>query len=424
MRQKKILFITSRVFPVPNANAINSLKIIEELRKRGHLVHCISINQDELIEDGKYQFPIYSIKSTNYGYFLNKKKERKLRFQEKILFYLFLCMRKAKNILNIFHFPDVDPEQSKKAFKLADKLNLKYEYDCVIGVFRPFTSISAIIKMKKKYPSLVCGAYYLDLIHGANKPTMIPSKLYRNLCYRGELKNFKKIDFILMAKGGKEIYSQEKYSAIINKINYIDFPLFDTNLLDNLKINNSKNINVVYAGILDKDYRNPSRFLETMYLLSKSFENLIIHIYGKGNCTDLLEKYQRLGLKIINYGMVSQDKIRDAYSMADFLINISNIEGNVVPSKIFELMSTGKPIISFANNRKENVNYYLCKYPAVKIIFNSLSIEEQLNELKKFIYEEKNKIYDINNLNNIFIENTPQFTTDIIESYLTKSKEF
>ncbi|MFY9382352.1 MAG: hypothetical protein WAO54_09110, partial [Eubacteriales bacterium] len=109
---------------------------------------------------------------------------------------------------------------------MAEQLHRKERFDCIVGVFRPFSGVSAAIGMKKKYPGVICGAYYLDLISGAAKPRFIPKTFYDRLCYSGEVNAFRQLDFVLMAKAGQAIYSAPKYDCVSQKIHYVDFPLF------------------------------------------------------------------------------------------------------------------------------------------------------------------------------------------------------
>src|SRR5690606_18936679 len=227
MNKRKVLFITGKFHPVPTANTINTKNIIKEMQARGHKITCIAINQDEGESFAEYDsIPVYSIKSTKYGKLNEMEKEGKNKLRGKIALKILFYLRKVKNLINLFKFPDVDPSQSKAVYRLVEKLHKEENYDCIIGAFRPFSGVSAVISMKKKYPEVLCGAYYLDLINGSTKPAYAPRKLYEKLCYEGEIKAFKRLDMILMAKGGKAIYSNDKYKSVNSKIRYIDFPVF------------------------------------------------------------------------------------------------------------------------------------------------------------------------------------------------------
>lgn len=422
----RILVLTSYYLPEPSANGINTEYIIEELKKRGHQVTCISVARD-----GENKFdvingvPIYRIEDTVYGRQLDVYRNRKMNFLEKGLFYVLKYARIVKSIFIFFKFPDVELSQSKKRYRLALKLHQKNNFDCILGVFRPFSGIAATILMKKKYPSLLCGAYYLDLISGATKPPLIPRKFYKVLCNRGELAAFSKLDFILMAKGGRNTYTKQKFNSVNKKIRYIDFPLFaETIIKHNVKYEESK-INLVYTGTLNRYYRNPEYLLKIFNIVSEKLSNIALHIYGKGDCKDIIEEYKIIGsFEIVEYGMVSHDIAKAAMYHSDYIINISNSSPNMVPSKIFEMFSTGKPIINVVSNKNDIAIGYFNRYPAVINILEWESDYKQVQCLIEFLKTQHKKKFSIDSIKEIFIENTPAYTVnlfeDIIEEWYAK----
>lgn len=421
----KILFITDRFLPTPSANTICTINIIQELKARGHEIIAVSVNQDEEQPFMMYEsIPLYGIKDTKFGKLLQLKRENKLSVNGKIKLNVLFYFRKIKNIMNVLKFPDVEPTQSRAAIKLVEKLYKENAIQCIIGVYRPFSGVAAAIEMKKKHPELLCGAYYLDLIYGATKPSLVPNKLYEVLCYRGELKAFVNLDFILMAKGGERIYSKDSYRSISSKIKYIDFPVF-YHKPSNYKVKyESDKINFVYAGTLDRNYRNPTYMLNALEEISAHINNVVIHIYGSGNCASIINQYKEKDrFEILEHGMVSHDHVLSAMQQADFLINISNNKKNIVPSKIFELFSTGKPILNFMSNKDDYSKQYFDKYPCVCMVTEWNDMEKEVEKLKCFIETEKGKSYSIEELEARYIENTPGFTADIIESTIRLYKE-
>ena len=58
-------------------------------------------------------------------------------------------------------------------------------------------------------------------------------------------------------------------------------------------------------------------------------------------------------------GRVSHTVAIQYMSEADFLLNIGNSISSMVPSKIFEYISTGKPIISIYSNINDSSQYFI-----------------------------------------------------------------
>jgi glycosyltransferase involved in cell wall biosynthesis len=296
-------------------------------------------------------------------------------------------------------------------------------FDIVIGIFRPFSAISTTIQLKDDFPELVAGAYYLDLISGSNKPKLISKYLYDYLCKRGERRAFSKLDFILMAKEGENIYGRNIYSSVNKIINYVDFPMFvKTNVCNSNSIRTNSNETIfIYAGTLDKNYRNPSYMLELLGHLGIKIPNLTLHIFGKGDCSSIINKYRNYSsFSIIEHGFVEHEEVISAMKSADFIINIANTTENIVPSKIFELFSMGKPILNFVKNERDTSLKYFNKYPSAKIIKEWDKIENQMEAIQEFVVHEKDKIYTFEQIRDNFLENTPRHIVDKIEGVVER----
>jgi glycosyltransferase involved in cell wall biosynthesis len=421
---KKILIITGKFSPDPTANVIIAKNIINELKKRGYSIFCIAINQNEEINSNHTDnFPIYPIRSTLYGKYLQQNRNRSTNFLNLIIFKILFVLRRFKNIFGLMTFPDVDWSQSKSVYKLAEKIYLNEQFDYILSLFRPYSGVSASIRMKKKHPELICGAYYLDLISGSNKPKLLPNYLYKKLCYKGDISTFSKLDFVLMAKGGGEIYKGDEYRKIQSKLIYTDFPVFVSNSNIDSLVDNINELRFMYAGTLDKHYRNPTKMLQTLEMISNNHSNVTLSIYGHGNCSTIIEKFKRKNsYKIIEYGMAPHEEVLSAMFKSDFLINISNKTQNIVPSKIFELFASGKPIINFISNVSDISIDYFRKYPSVFGIEEWSNLHSFELELLSFIEREKGKQYDVAKIKDSYFENTPESVVNKLEEILSKYK--
>jgi len=417
--KKKILISAGRLTPVPGANVIITQNIIHELQNRGHEVILISIDQNEKISHisvSSNSIPVYPISSTLFKKFLELKKSNKLTFTDKIKFSFLFLTRRIKNIVNVFKFPNVDYLQSRAVFKQAEKLYKEEKYDCILSIFRPYSAVYASMQMKKKYPELICGAYYMDLISGSNKPKLLPESFYKKQCQRGDINTFSALDFILMAKGGENIYKDKAYSSVNKKITYTDFPVFTANNANEKRLKKTDRIRFVYAGTLDKQYRNPEFMLNTLKEACKEVGDITLDIYGRGNCSEIINQFKNIAaLEIAEHGMVPHEKIVSEMMSADFLINISNKTHNIVPSKIFELFSMGKPIINFISNPNDISQSYFEKYPAVLNIQEWENSPNYLEKLRKFISSERGNKYNVSEIRENYFKNTPEHFVDIFD---------
>ena len=421
---KKILVLTSKYLPNPSANGINTKYVIDELKRRNYDVTCMSVRREnESLYDVIDDTPIYRIEPSYYSKICYKESNLKKRSFSRLIYNIAHILRKIKLGILIFNFPNFDMKQANRTYKHLERLYKKYNYDCVIGVYKPYWNIAALKKFKKKYPKVLCVGYYLDLINSNKKPVLMPQSFYNWLCYKEDINTFKLLDLILMAKGGKELYSDSKYDEVRNKIHYVDFPTF-------IIPTNSKNDNrdskkhkskiiLTYAGSLNKEYRNPELMLKILHKACSKVGKIELNIYGVNNCQDLFDKYNINPWFNINYhGYCSHDVVIKAMGESDILLNISNKLKNVVPSKIFELFSQGKPIINLVFEKDDITLDYFRKYPAVVNIEAWESFDNNLNKVINFINSNKSKQLNVLEIMNNFIENTPGYTVDIIEKLL------
>jgi glycosyltransferase involved in cell wall biosynthesis len=417
---RKILILTSGFLPEPDANGINVNNITQELINRGYNVTCISYKKSFLpYYDIINGVEIYRIKPSFFTQILENETTRKSNIFIMIAVKAAKILRKIKLGLLLFNFPNFDIVHDYKIYWEIRKLLKKTKYDMILGVYKPYSNISALLKIKRKESDILCGAYYLDLINSIQKPSFIPRKLYEWLCKKSDYKVFKILDFSLVAKAGKNLHSDLKFRSIESKINYVDFPTFYINNEINCILNDDNienTIELIYAGTLDEYYRNPKYLLDILSKLTQFGININLNIYGRGNCDEILDSYNNnKELRIFNNGFADLSIIRKKMLESDFVINISNEISSAVPSKIFELFSTGKPIINIAANKRDITNSYFEKYPSVFSIDNKCTVESQINEFYSFILRERGKNYSINKIAENFKENTPAYTVDLIE---------
>ena len=411
-----ILFLTSNYLPNPSANGINSRNIIEELKKRGHKVTCISVQQEhekdyEVIDNTE----IYRLPPSPYSRLIEK------YANSKNLITILRMLRALKLMLLLYDFPNHDPGQAKRIMHKMQELHNKNNFDLIIGIHKPYANIAALLKFKRKNPTIKCISYYLDLTNSHSKPKLMPHRLYERLCFRADMGAFKILNLSLIAKSGARYYEHEDYARVREKIEYVDFPTFiinDVHGENPMETEPKKNsvTSLVFAGTLDRDYRNPKYLLECLMEASKGIGIIEFHIYGRGNCDDIIDKYTGLeSLRVIKHGFAGHDTIIEALTSAHVLVNISNSIEDAVPSKIFELFSTGKPIINVLFRANDPVIDYFKRYPGA-ISIGISDINEDAAKIYGFIKTPKGINHDVSYLKEAFVENTPEYIVDIIEN--------
>lgn len=118
---------------------------------------------------------------------------------------------------------------------------------------------------------------------------------------------------------------------------------------------------LVYAGGLDRYNRNPAGVLAALHT-ARLHAEFSADFYTYGNCEQQLRDARFTSWLNIQ-GRVSPDEADDALAYADVIVTIGNRNSDLMPSKLFDCMSTGRPILHFSQNNDDPYLPYLQKYP-------------------------------------------------------------
>ncbi|WP_078543564.1 glycosyltransferase [Litchfieldia alkalitelluris] len=372
-----------------SANGICANAVMNELKIKGYEVICLT-NQEfnQKNRENKKGVKIEKVKPRltyrmnfwckNHGGFLS-------RLIKKVSFIL----NKAKLVISIPTWPLISPFYTYRFYKSAKKLYKNHKYDCIISIYTQIDTVIAGYFIKKKYPEVKFIPYFLDSLSGGYGPKMFSKQWVIKRGLTWERKLLKIADKIIIMKSSErhhQIYSNGE--SYYSRIKVLDIPLLTslsdkdttTDLLDN------KKTNIVYVGSIPCHIRNPKYSLEVFKKLN--IENCRLTIIGTNTCPDLIKKAQEDSKKneIVLIDQISHEEVISALRSADVLLNIGNNIASMVPSKIFEYMSVGKPILSFYPIENDPSIKYLEHYPL------SLSVKEDWNELKDNVLKVENFI--------------------------------
>ena len=143
---------------------------------------------------------------------------------------------------------------------------------------------------------------------------------------------------------------------------------------------------------------------------------------------DVIDKYANGSLKghITHRGRLSKNECTMYMGQSDFLINIGNIMTNQVPSKLFDYISTGLPIINVCVNKNCPTIPYLDKYEFAINLFETKDVSEmkaQAEKLRNFIHDFAGKKKSFEEISTLFTENTPEYVSEQFIKALEEIKE-
>lgn len=423
----KILFLTTRFLPNPEANGVIVSLIAKSMVEKGHEIYVIAER-----EEGQKEFEIIDgIKI----YRLAPRLERRIRYKKQkhkdnILinsFYeVYKQLRKIKLLLQLPIYPNTAVTRSIKVYRQAEAICKENNIDCVIGVFTVYENIWAIKQIKRKHKNITTLGYYLDPIGERPVPAYF-EKFFKKICYRSEIKDFSMMDRAILPSHLKYLYKGKKYNLVRDKIEFLEYPLFDKIDIEEKKHKNlpENKINFVYIGTLFGKFRSPEYLLEVFEKLYSIRRDIKITFIGNSDCMEFISKYEKKHPDMIKWvGRVPFNEVGEYINEADFLVNITNKGTKMLPSKIFQLFSSGKPIINVINDKNEASIPYFESYPLkISIEETEKNIDKDVKEMQRAIKELRGKRISFNELYNIFFKNTPEYSSEFFIQLIKNIKK-
>lgn len=180
-------------------------------------------------------------------------------------------------------------------------------------------------------------------------------------------------------------------------------------------------LKLVFAGTMDSAYRNPKPMLQVIDRVAQMLPDrkICLDVFGGGDCSELFRNFAaNENLSVTYHGRVPKEKVVEYETRADFLVNIMNAYEAIVPSKIFELFATCKPIINFITLSDDGSLEYFEKYPFCHTVDWLHAPEENraqvVRNLSEFMIGNQYYRADRRKIETLFNECTPQYVADQI----------
>lgn len=410
---KNILFILGMYHPQYSANGLCVKNVVEECLKRGHKVTVIcndyrGENKEDYI-DGAH---IYRIRHRLFDR-VNQWCDKKETALRKTVRKINRLGNKLKLLVTAPVWPRIAPLYTHRFYKKAKKLYEKENFDSVISVYTPVSSLMAGYYLKKKHPEVEYIPYFLDSLSAGYAPKVFSKTHIEKRCLKLERKIFSRADKIVIMESSRKHHLKVN-GDFQNKIKVSDIPVLKKPR-ENGEKTEREEIKILYTGSIDPDVRNPKVIIDALSV--EKLENVTCEFVGNINCKNMFSSVaEKYGEALTFTHQVTHGEIGKKYRDADILLNIGNNFSTMVPSKIFEYMSYGKPIISTYTIPDEPSKVYLEKYPLALLISGDDSPEDNAEKIKTFINVNKDKRVEFEDIVHSFYHNTPQAFADIIEN--------
>lgn len=401
----RYLFIVTEKY---SANGICVNAVMQKLISDGHQVECISNREfgeeKSFYKDGIQYWGVkprcvYSISSRSVN-----SKESKL--VKRILCIVSFLLNKIQLLLSIPTWPVISRSYSKRIYSIAKRLYEENPFDFIIPTYTQIDTIIATINIKKEHPEVFFVPYFLDSLAGGYGPKMFSREWVEKRGLKWENKLLRTADLVVMMQSSRDFYNRHKNKlSYFGKIKFLDIPLFAPKR--NGSFYRKKNTNkkhIIYVGSIPAHIRNPQFFLEVFTSLKR--DDIDLTIIGPSTCESLLNDFCLHDNRIERIQYVSHEEALRRIDNADILLNLGNNITTMMPSKIFEYMSSGKPIISTAPIKKEPCIPYLKNYEYAHIVDENSPVSVEAARLDDFISNAK--MVDPNKLKNVFYLNTAE----------------
>lgn len=298
----------------------------------------------------------------------------------------------------------------RQAAKKIEALHKQYSFDAVVGFHMPFWAVESVMSANVHG----CKKYIYQLDPWGLHELHIVSDPHSRWRIARETACFQKADGIFTTPVLYQQYAQHPaYHKFLFKITPVEFP--------NIKAREAvcpspisfgeDCTHILYTGLLDDQYRSPLAFLQLIEKLVCTGSKIKVHFLGTILDSRSLAQYiERYPDVFIPHGTVPFDQAFAAMNGCDFLLNISNAITNMVPSKIFDYVSLGKPIINIQKIKNCPAAPYMSRYPLCFTIREYAPADDTAAErLEAFLKAHKGERLPFEAVKTIYQTSTPEF---------------
>lgn len=320
----------------------------------------------------------------------------------------------CKFIQTQYAFPSAQRWEVKAYRDELVRLNAEHPLHAVIAVSNNWTTQLAMLGFKKMNPSVIWIAFILDpyfFFHIYYKYKII-KPLWRYLNKKKEQEVLDEADYSMLSP---EMYKNVPLLFHINKSRFfeIKFALRKLNLNNTTSevVDSGNKCKLLFAGMFYKKIRNPEFFLAIM----SQVKNIQLDLFvGVCECEDILNRYNHGNIHREQY--VNRERyVEMIYNEYDILVNVGNVSTLQAPSKMLELLSTGKPILNFYFT-KDSQYEMIEKYP----LGLNIGYQEKgaIEKVEGFCKKMRGRSISYEEVEKLFPENKLEKQVDLLRSLI------
>lgn len=409
--KKHFLYLTDYYYPSPTSIGICGDAVIRKLIEDGNKVDVVCFG-DKTRKDEKIILPdlrLFHVKDRIWEIMRRSNKGFVSKTGN------IIC--RISQLLTMHFFPMSSFSVPIRYLRVVKELYKKNGYEEIVSSYAPFEACWAAYRLAMKKREIRWSIYILDTFTNRGASKFFSEKWNDSHGWRWEKQFFFRADKIINLRCHETHHKQNRYDAYRDKMFFVDIPLFDPAKFENVKVQpHEEELRFVYTGRIDSHWYSPKRICELFDKLSKG-KNWKLHFFGNsGDCTAYLDEMNRLtNGKIVREGLVSRERVKEELKGADVLVSFCYMDSDKIQSKIFDYMSTGAKILHLTDftARDSARDYYSCYNNALVLDDADWRDGKDLTQICSFL--EDGKRIPIDELKNLFKDNRPQTTAEILE---------
>lgn len=404
---KLLLILDSVEYPLA-PNPVLARRVAVCLAQRGHAVDLLELWDGETpppSAPGCRQFPL--------AFADEREMNRALEFGQSgstpvPLRLARLCRRPSAALAAVRQLALKRPRRVTAARREIERLDRLYPYDAAVAVAAPYAGSFAL-----------AGAAF-----GGRKASwqMDPYAANRSYAAPGawekELELGRSMDHIFTAPTAAGDFAPgAPLAALAAKMQVVDFPGLVPPTAQSKPVPGAP-LRCVFAGSLYPQLRTPHFALELFAALDLTDVQLSFLGGGWQNYPACLlpPYYDILGDRLTVAGPVPPSQAAAALAGADVLLSLGNGVDNQVPSKLFDYLASGKPILHLAKLQTDPCLAYLEKWPLACIVQEAEGITPQvLARVRAFLREKGRLRLPFAEAARLYPENTPEHAVSLFE---------
>ena len=327
---------------------------------------------------------------------------------------------RVKQLLSIFIYPVFEPFTTRRFAKQAVRLHKKEKFDVVISEHNGIDTLYAGYIIKKTASDIKFIPILWDPIVGKAPAKYLSRSFCEKRLERFDEKILSLADTIVaMQSNKKNLTDRVVHKSYFERIQFLDLPRLLAPVLANVRSKFIKpgNINIIYSGIISFPDRDPSFIIEL--LNDTGIENINLMLFCNGNVESLFPLIKKFHGDLTFYPYIKRDELLKIYEGVDIFLNLGGANPNMLPSKIFEYMSYGKPILSTYTIADDSSKKYLDRYPlALMINQQSPDRDSLIVDLRDFILTPKSPKCSFETVCALFPDNNPNKYVQLIANML------